>query len=102
MDFPAGYSAGEVHFGTHGDVNMTGPKPADGPEGLLAYDSDAYHLLYDFYSGNTEVAQLAQPRKAPVNIHLYSPPSPLSHYYHGTGQMGVHIRSRESFSVRLA
>jgi alpha-glucosidase len=46
------------YFGTHGDMGMTGPKPADGPEGLLAYDPDAYHLLDDFYSGRTKVAQL--------------------------------------------
>ena len=44
------------YFGTHGDLNMTGPKPADGPDGLRAYDPEAYLLLDDFYSGRIPVA----------------------------------------------
>ncbi len=44
------------YFGTHGDLNMTGPKPADGPDGLRAYDPEAYQLLDDFYSGRIPVA----------------------------------------------
>ncbi len=39
------------YFGTHGDLNMTGPKPESGPEGLRAYDAEAYQLLDDFYTG---------------------------------------------------
>jgi DUF1680 family protein len=39
------------YLGTHGDMNMTGVKPADGPEGLRAYDPDAFKLMDDFYSG---------------------------------------------------
>ncbi|RYX82651.1 hypothetical protein EON83_18300 [bacterium] len=43
------------YFGLHGDMNMNGPKPADGPEGLKAYDPEAYHLLDDFYSGRIPI-----------------------------------------------
>jgi hypothetical protein len=39
------------YFGTHGDLNMNGPKPADGPEGLKSYDPEAYALFERFYSG---------------------------------------------------
>lgn len=52
------------YFGTHGDLNMTGPKPENGPEGLKKYDPDAYKLLDDFYSGKIEVAQV-DPRPRP-------------------------------------
>ena len=39
------------YFGTHGDENMKGLKPDDGPVGLKKYDPDAYALFDDFYSG---------------------------------------------------
>jgi hypothetical protein len=39
------------YFGTHGDMNMVEPKPAPGPEGLKAYDPEAYALFDDFYKG---------------------------------------------------
>jgi len=39
------------YFGTHGDMNMNEPKPKDGPEGLKAYDPEAYALFDDFYQG---------------------------------------------------
>jgi hypothetical protein len=39
------------YFGTHGDMNMAGTKPADGPDGLKAYDPEAYTLFDDFYQG---------------------------------------------------
>jgi hypothetical protein len=39
------------YFGTHGDLRMTGVKPENGPEGLKKYDSAAFALLDDFYSG---------------------------------------------------
>jgi hypothetical protein len=41
------------YFGTHGDLHMTGPKPENGPEGLKAYDPDAFALMDDFFSGRT-------------------------------------------------
>ncbi len=47
------------YFGTHGDMNMTGTKPAIGREGLKAYDPDAYKLLDDLYSGRISVAKVA-------------------------------------------
>ena len=37
------------YFGTRGDLAMTGPKPADGPEGLKAYDPEAFALFDAFY-----------------------------------------------------
>lgn len=43
------------YFGTHGDLNMTGKKPANGPEGLKAYDPDAYKLMDDLYSGRIAI-----------------------------------------------
>ena len=46
------------YFGTHGDLHMTGPKPADGPDGLKQYDPEAYQLFDDFYSGRIEIGKL--------------------------------------------
>jgi hypothetical protein len=50
------------YFGTHGDLSMTGPKPANGPDGLIAYDPDAYALFDDFYQGRLEVTPV-EPRR---------------------------------------
>ena len=51
------------YFGTHGDLGMTGPKPANGPEGLKKYDPEAYTLLDDFYSGRIEIGGIeSKPR----------------------------------------
>jgi len=50
------------YFGTHGDLRMTGPKPADGPDGLKQYDPDAYALLDDFYSGRITITTKEQVR----------------------------------------
>jgi hypothetical protein len=43
------------YFGTHGDMNMTGPKPEAGPEGLKKYDPEAFKLFDDFYQGRLPV-----------------------------------------------
>lgn len=43
------------YFGTHGDLHMTGPKPANGREGLRQYDPDAFALFDDFYSGRINI-----------------------------------------------
>jgi hypothetical protein len=43
------------YFGTHGDLHMTGPKPENGPEGLRKYDTDAFELLDEFYSGRMKI-----------------------------------------------
>ena len=51
------------YFGTHGDLGMRGPKPADGPEGLKNYDPEAFALMDDFYCGRIEIGSLAP--KAP-------------------------------------
>ena len=45
------------YFGTHGDLHMTGPKPANGPAGLKAYDPDAYALWDEFFSGRIKIAR---------------------------------------------
>jgi alpha-glucosidase len=42
------------YFGTHGDLGMKGVKPANGRDGLKAYDPEAFALLDDFYSGRME------------------------------------------------
>jgi|SRR5579859_3045350 len=39
------------YFGTHGDLHMDGPKPANGLEGLKQYDPDAFRLVDAFYKG---------------------------------------------------
>lgn len=49
------------YFGTHGDLNMEGTKPENGPEGLRKYDPEAFALLDDFYQGRIPV-QPAVPR----------------------------------------
>jgi len=46
------------YFGTHGDMNMTGPKPEDGPEGLKKYDPEAYALFDDFYNGRINIGKM--------------------------------------------
>jgi len=46
------------YFGTHGDLHMTGPKPANGPEGLKHYDPDAFRLFDDFYRGRIRIAKM--------------------------------------------
>jgi hypothetical protein len=48
------------YFGTHGDLGMIGPKPANGPEGLKKYDPEAYELLDDFYSGRIEIGKVGR------------------------------------------
>lgn len=46
------------YFGTHGDMRMNEPKPKDGPEGLKAYDPEAYSLFDDFYQGRISATHL--------------------------------------------
>jgi hypothetical protein len=52
------------YFGTHGDLHMTGPKPApaDGQEGLKAYDPDAFALMDDFYNGRIPISRVGNGR----------------------------------------
>ncbi|MGH7954014.1 MAG: anthrax toxin lethal factor-related metalloendopeptidase [Limisphaerales bacterium] len=45
------------YFGTHGDLTMTGPKPANGREGLRKYDPEAYALFDGFYSGRINIGK---------------------------------------------
>jgi hypothetical protein len=53
------------YFGTHGDLNMTGAKPENGPEGLKKYDPEAYALMDDFYSGRIQVSKVEPRRRFP-------------------------------------
>lgn len=46
------------YFGTHGDLHMTGPKPANGAEGFKKYDPEAYALFDDFYSGRIHIGKM--------------------------------------------
>lgn len=50
------------YFGTHGDMRMSGPKPASGPEGLKKYDPEAFALLDEFYSGRMAISKV-EPRR---------------------------------------
>ena len=53
------------YFGTHGNLGMTSPKPANGPQGLKTYDPAAYTLLDDFYSGRIPIKRLKMPSSKP-------------------------------------
>lgn len=53
------------YFGTHGDLNMEGPKPANGPEGLKTYDPEAFALLDDFYQGRLTATGMQAKPNAP-------------------------------------
>jgi hypothetical protein len=56
------------YFGTHGDLGMNGPKPANGRAGLKAYDPEAFKLLDDFYSGRLEAGTpIAASKTNPAN-----------------------------------
>ena len=50
------------YFGTHGDLHMTGIKPANGADGLKAYDPESYALLDALYSGRIPVARTEKVR----------------------------------------
>lgn len=50
------------YFGTHGDMNMEGPKPKNGATGLKEYDAEAFALMDDFYRGRIEVTK-REPRQ---------------------------------------
>ena len=40
------------YFGTHGDLKMTGPKPANGPEGLNTSDPEGNAVTYGIVGGD--------------------------------------------------
>jgi alpha-glucosidase len=63
------------YFGTHGDLRMEGTKPGNGPEGLKAYDPEAFALLDDFYSGRIEVTRVEpRPRRTQPQEEEKTPP----------------------------
>jgi len=55
------------YFGTHGDLHMTGPKPANGREGLKEYDPEAFALMDDFYSGRIDIEFVSYRRGKSTN-----------------------------------
>ena len=48
------------YFGTRGDLGRKGDKPADGRDGLRAYDPEAFALMDDFYRGRIDVPRLEE------------------------------------------
>ena len=46
------------YFGSHGDLQMSGPKPENGPAGLKKYDPDAYTLFDELYSGRLAIGKV--------------------------------------------
>ncbi|HZR16401.1 MAG TPA: hypothetical protein VFE51_03665 [Verrucomicrobiae bacterium] len=56
------------YFGTHGDLHMSDPKPENGPEGLRAYDPEAFALLDDFYKGRIPISRV-EPRE-PIGVGM--------------------------------
>ena len=47
------------YFGTHGDPGKISPQPMSGPMWLQSYDTDAFHLLDNLFSGRLEVEKWA-------------------------------------------
>ena len=60
------------YFGTHGDMRMKGNKPANGREGLLAYDPKTLEMLDQLYSGRIEIARTKGSTSRPATVP--SPP----------------------------
>ena len=60
------------YFGTHGDLRMKGNKPANGREGLSAYDPKTLEMLDQLYSGKMEITRLKGSTSRPATIP--SPP----------------------------
>ena len=50
------------YFGTHGDLHMDGPKPANGQAGLKQYDPEAFRLFDDFYQGKIAIGKAERHR----------------------------------------
>jgi len=67
------------YFGTHGDLRMEGPKPANGSDGLKAYDPEAFSLLDDFYSGRIQVTRVEPRRRqtTPPPADVENAPAPV-------------------------
>jgi hypothetical protein len=65
------------YFGTHGDLAMKGAKPANGQDGLKAYDAEAFALLDDFYSGRLDGPASGLPRRVkPPDLKASSEAAP--------------------------
>jgi hypothetical protein len=65
------------YFGTHGDLSMTGPKPANGREGLQMYDPEAFTLMDDFYSGRIDIGKV-EPRRRRASTNSVESIAPLN------------------------
>jgi len=85
------------YFGTHGDLHMTGDKPANGREGLKAYDPESFALLDEIYSGRVPVKRVKI-----VTLESY-PPEREKDLRSGSEQDGVTVRfvNRSSRQVTL-
>jgi hypothetical protein len=83
------------YFGTHGDLGMQGTKPADGQDGLRAYDPAAFALLDDFYQGRidipirqfTQLAGLPIAELASVRSRTANVPSTVTFHNETTNQL---------------
>lgn len=86
------------YFGTHGDNAKLTPKPADGPEGLRAYDPDAYALLDDLYTGRLPIA------RNPSRTRLKAEP-PATEAKHKSGKdsksTAIHFVNRTGMTLTL-
>lgn len=60
------------YWGTHGDLGMEGKHPANGREGLNAYDPEACALLDEFYRGKLAITA-AMPEVGRGIRHLFEP-----------------------------
>lgn len=85
------------YFGTHGDLNMTGEKPANGRDGLKAYDPEAFGLLDAIYSGRVPVKRVET-----ITLQSYPPEREKDLRSGGEGQsVTVRFVNRTSTEVTL-
>jgi len=75
------------YFGTHGDLHMTGTKPAIGPDGLKAYDPDAFALFDELFSGRMEISRTARADSAEFEDDSASAPT-------ATAAITIHLDKR--------
>ncbi len=95
------------YFGTHGDLGMSGLKPANGPAGLKHYDPEAFGLFDAFYKGRLHeaehpLAELRQRLEAAVNARVDRVVIPPG-VYRGTPEKGgkIHIAIRQAANLEI-
>jgi alpha-L-arabinofuranosidase len=82
------------YFGTHGDLHMTGPKPANGPAGLKAYDPEAFALFDDFFSGRIKIPRATRADSAEFEDDPASPSTATATIAIDLNQRGPAINPR--------